>query len=156
MDWKNKIKNFIAQDFKIAEESNHKVSLAVAVGCIFAVLPIWGFQMVAAVAVAGILRLNKIVVLATSNISLPPVTPVWLYLSYLTGCFILNAENTLSLDNISLEEVSKNLLVYVAGAIIFALLLGFASYLICYGLLLLFRKKKTNLPKNNDGQRENA
>lgn len=155
MDWIKKIKDFFTQDFKIASESNHKVSLAVAVGCLCAVLPIWGFQMIAAFAIAGFFRLNKIVVVATSNISIPPFTPVWLYLSYVIGCFLFGVENTISFNDITLEEVSKSLMVYVVGAIILSLLLSATSYLLCYSLLLIFRKSKTN-NISKDGQRENA
>ncbi len=142
MGWIRKIKDFFAQDFKIADESNHKVALAVAVGFVFAVLPIWGFQMVAAFAVAGFMRLNKIVVVATSNISIPPFTPVWLYLSYIIGCFVFGVENSLAFSDITIEAVSKSLLVYVVGAVILALLLGATGYCLCFGLLALFRKKK--------------
>lgn len=155
MGWIKKIKDFFVQDFQIANESNHKVSLAVAVGCMCAVLPIWGFQMIAAFAIAGFLRLNKIVVVATSNISIPPITPVWLYLSYVIGCFLFGRENSLSFNGITLEEVSKSLIVYVVGAIVLAILLGVASYFLCYGLLAIFRKKQPN-KIDQDGQRENA
>ena len=39
------------------------------------IVPIWGFQMLAALFLSYIFRLNKIIVLLFSNISIPPLIP---------------------------------------------------------------------------------
>jgi uncharacterized protein (DUF2062 family) len=56
-----------------------RLSLAVGLGLFFGIAPIWGYQMIAAATVAHWLRLNKIITLAASNISIPPMMPFILY-----------------------------------------------------------------------------
>ena len=102
LTWKQKLKNFLTSDFKIKHESNEKVAAAVAVGVLVGILPIWGFQMMVGVAIAQFFGLNRLVVLATSNISLPPMIVGVLYGSYLCGCLVFNDVPEASMDNISL------------------------------------------------------
>ena len=42
-----------------------------------------------AIALAHLFRLNKFIVIVAANISIPPMIPVILYLSYLTGGIVL-------------------------------------------------------------------
>ena len=89
LTWKQRLKNFLTSDFKIKHESNEKVAAAIAVGVLVGILPVWGFQMMVGIAIAQFFGLNRLVVLATSNISLPPMIVGILYGSYLCGSLIL-------------------------------------------------------------------
>jgi uncharacterized protein (DUF2062 family) len=56
-----------------------RVAAAVGLGLFCGIAPIWGYQMLAAAALAHRFRLNKAIALLASNISIPPVAPFILY-----------------------------------------------------------------------------
>ena len=56
-----------------------RLAFAVGLGLFCGIAPIWGYQMLAAVALAHMLRLNKAIALIASNISIPPVMPFILF-----------------------------------------------------------------------------
>jgi len=45
----------------------------------------WGYQMLATLFLAHVLKLNKVIAIVAANISIPPMIPFLLYGSYLTG-----------------------------------------------------------------------
>ena len=141
LTWKQKLKNFLTSEFKIKHESNEKVAAAVAVGVLVGILPIWGFQMMVGVAIAQFFGLNRLVVLATSNISLPPMIVGVLYGSYLCGCLVFNDVPEASMDNISLDMMLSSGKCYFVGAIILAIISAAIAYIISFLLLHLLRRK---------------
>ncbi len=143
--WKQKLKNFITSDFKIQNESNQKVAAAIAVGVLVGILPIWGFQMMVGVALAQFLGLNRLVVLATSNVSLPPMIVGILYGSYQCGRIFFRDAPSISIDNISLDMMLSCGMCYIIGAVIFAIISAVIVYIISFLLLHLLRRK-TQLP----------
>ena len=78
---KKSIKGFFRELILESKDSNLKLALSVGLGTFFSIFPVWGWQMVTAVAIAYLLRLNKLVTLAFSNLSIAPVIPFILYLS---------------------------------------------------------------------------
>jgi len=56
-----------------------RLAFAVGLGLFCGIAPIWGYQMLVAVALAHFLRLNKAITLVASNISIPPVMPFILF-----------------------------------------------------------------------------
>ena len=66
-----------------------KITFSVMLGVFMGIVPIWGYQLVTAIALAYLFRLNKLLVIVAANISLPPMIPLILYLSYLTGSLVL-------------------------------------------------------------------
>ena len=139
--WKQRLKKFLTSDFDIKHESNEKVAAAIAVGVLVGILPIWGFQMMVGVAIAQFFGLNRLVVLATSNISLPPMIVGVLYGSYLCGCLIFEDAPSISMDNISLDIMLTSGMCYFVGAIIFAIISAVIAYIISFLLLHLLRRK---------------
>ena len=78
-----------------------------------------------------------------SNISIPPILPFLLFLSYFTGGLVLGLKTQFSYNTgFNLEWIKHNLLQYVVGSFIlgaiFAVVFGFLTFL----LLKIFRKKK--------------
>ncbi len=138
---KQKIKNFLTSDFNIKKESNARVASAITIGVLVGILPIWGFQMMAGVALAQIFRLNKLVVLAASNISMPPMLFGILYASMECGRFLFPDEEPLSISNITVDSALKSGACYLVGAIIFAIFSAFIAYIISFLLLHLLRRK---------------
>jgi len=129
---KENIQNFKNKHLLNKNESDKIKILSVMLGIFMSVVPVWGYQMLIALFLAYIFKLNKIIVIVASNLSIPPLIPLILYFSYKTGEIILpsNSNNILNISNISLEFVKNNLIQYIIGSFVFAILLS-----ICFGFL---------------------
>jgi uncharacterized protein (DUF2062 family) len=103
------------------------------------IFPIWGFQLAVAIPLAFLFRLNKALVIIAANISIPPLIPLILYLSYTTGkVWMGRAAQSISFnDNITFELIHKNFLQYVYGAITLAIVAGVFFGVLTYGILKL-------------------
>jgi len=124
------------------EESNFKKSASIGLGVFMGIAPVWGWQMAIALALAILLKLNKVITLVASNISIPPLIPFIIIASYLTGGLILNNQQELNFDSgITLEFVRKNFLQYIAGALVFGTVMGLLSGLVTWLVLTIFRRK---------------
>lgn len=110
------------------------------------IVPIWGFQLILAIALSILFRLNKTLVIVAANISIPPMIPVILYGSLLTGSLWVgkHALYPTSLNAISLDFVKLSLFQYVAGAITLAVIVGLAMGFFTYVFLSVFKTKRTN------------
>lgn len=137
---KKNIKNFIYDNITHSKESNLKIAGSIGLGIFFGIVPLWGYQMVAAVVVAHFLRLNKLLVLVASNISVPPMIPFILYGSFATGAWVFGVPADFIPDNLSLASIADSLRLYIIGSIIFAVICAFAGLIVSYLLLFLFRK----------------
>ncbi len=102
-------------------------------GVFMGIVPIWGYQLITAIALAYLFRLNKFIVIVAANISIPPMIPPIIYLSHLTGTIVLGRSNYLSLSsNITFESVKSNLFQYIIGSLIFAVILSLVSGLVVF------------------------
>ncbi len=158
----NKFTKVVKEQLLLHNENSTKVAVAMGFGIFMGILPIWGFQMIVAALLAHFFKLNKIIVLTFSNISLPPLVPFIIYFSYLLGGTIM--ENPMEFthetlfylkDQImsgnfynTLNEFGYSILQYVIGAIMLGLILGLSTGIISYLLLLI--------TKNNKVKAENA
>jgi glycosyltransferase involved in cell wall biosynthesis len=128
------IKAFIKKHFFDENESVLKKSLSVTIGVFFGVVPIWGYQLVTAIAAAYFLKLNKAIVILAANISIPIILPAILYGSLKMGELITGQESTITFKNINLENIKLNLYVYITGAcalsIALSIFMGISTYLI--------------------------
>jgi uncharacterized protein (DUF2062 family) len=90
------------------------------------IVPIWGFQMITAIALSFLFKLNKALVLIAANVSIPPMIPVVLYLSHLTGKIWMgkNAQTILFSDEITFELIHNNFVQYAYGAVTLAVVSG--------------------------------
>ena len=90
------------------------------------IVPIWGFQLVTAIALAILFRLNKALVIIAANISIPPMIPVIIYLSHLTGKIWMgkNAQSISFSDEITLQFIHNNAVQYFSGAITLSVIAG--------------------------------
>jgi glycosyltransferase involved in cell wall biosynthesis len=136
------IKRFIDNNITHSPDSNARLTAAIMLGIFMGIIPIWGYQMIVAFAIAHLLKLNKILTLVASNISIPPMLPFLIYGSYYTGCKVLQVPIELTLSNITLESVKHSLLPYIVGSIVFAALCSVVVGAVALGLLTVFRRKK--------------
>jgi glycosyltransferase involved in cell wall biosynthesis len=147
-----KIRSFIRRELFNPQESNGVKVASVMVGAFMAVAPVWGWQMAIALGIAIAFRLNKIIVLAASNISIPPMIPIILYLSYISGGIVMGNGTGLGMDEgITFEFLTENLFQYVVGSVVFGAVLAGILGIITYVALLLFRKKQPGLKQHNPG-----
>ena len=79
------IRRFIRRNITRSPESNARLAAAMGWGVLCGILPIWGYQMIFAGVSAHFMRLNKLVAIVFSNISIPPMIPFILYGSYWLG-----------------------------------------------------------------------
>src|SRR5690606_12662396 len=69
------VKRFFFEDLLHSEDPSLKKSLSVALGVLIGLSPFWGFPTVMVFFLAWVLRLNKLIAFAFSNISIPPLIP---------------------------------------------------------------------------------
>lgn len=143
---KKGIKRFFLEDFIGSTDSPRKKAASIALGVFVGLTPFWGFHTIIALSSAYVLKLNKTIAFAFSNVSLPPFIPFIVYASSKIGQYLLGEEHSYDI-----KEISENLMVfkylkaYVLGsfalAIFTAALLGIVGYL----FFSVFNKKKTVL-----------
>lgn len=126
------------------EETTRRKALSIGFGVFMGIVPIWGFQMLTAVVLAAFFRLNKALVLIASNISMPPLIPFIVYLSFLMGRFYVSEDATWVIfsKDLSIESMKQNIFQYITGSLTLAVLAGTLAGLATYVLLAIFRKKR--------------
>jgi len=142
---KNKsVRGFIKEYIIESADSNSRITFSVMLGVFIGVLPVWGWQMVAAFGLAHLFRLNRFVTVAASNISIPPMLPLIIYLSYKTGGWVLGYTGNLIYYSAAFDFqwVKANFVQYLVGSVIFGAALSLVLGGLFWLLLRLFRKPK--------------
>lgn len=143
LTWNN-IKSFFDKQIIHSTDSNIQMAAAMGWGIFCGIIPIWGYQMVFAGITAHLLKLNKIVSVVFSNISIPPMIPFILYGSMTIGAWLLNMENIFSVNTISFESIGLSLWQYILGSFVLAILAGFTVFIISFILMTLFKRGTNN------------
>jgi glycosyltransferase involved in cell wall biosynthesis len=138
------IKSFINKQILLSKESNLKIAAAMGWGVLCGVLPIWGYQMAFAGVSAHFMKLNKMVAMAFSTFTIPPLIPFILYGSVLLGAKVLCIENVFTLDNISLESASQSVAQYIVGSVVLAIVLGLAVFILSLLVMFICKRKPKN------------
>lgn len=121
--------------------SNSNLALSVSLGIFMGIAPIWGYQMVAAAFFAYILKLNKVIALISSNISIPPMIPILLFFSVKTGELLTGIHTGLSFSSeITFYTIKSLVVVYLVGSIAFALMMAVLAGILAFIVLYYFRK----------------
>jgi glycosyltransferase involved in cell wall biosynthesis len=138
---KDNIAEFIKKQVIQTQDSNAKITLSVMFGVFMGIIPIWGYQLITAIALAYVFRLNKFIVIVAANISIPPMIPIILYLSYFTGNVVLGKTPQLGMnDHLTFKTLESNLFQYIIGSIILAMILSIVIGLIVFVSLKLRRR----------------
>lgn len=141
---KRKLKQIIKEDILCSKTPNHIIAISIGFGVFMGITPIWGYQLAIGLLLAHFLKLKKAVVFLAANISLPPLMPFILYLSYVTGSYVLG-HGSWNVDiEMNLTGLKENLLQYLVGSMVFATLAGLAAGLLTYVLLPLLKSKEKN------------
>ena len=140
---KKYIVDFFNQNLVKTKDNNFKIVGSIMFGVFMGIIPLWGYQLITAIALAYVFRLNKLIVGVAANISITPMIPVIIYLSYLTGGIVLGTDISKLPFNagISVELFTTNIKQYLIGSFVLA---SFVSSLIgtFFYILLLFVRKE--------------
>ena len=138
------VKDLLRRHLYNKEESNMKKSLSVGFGVFMGIVPIWGFQMAVALVLAAIFKLNKALTIIASNISIPPMIPLIVFLSFLLGRIWVgkNAVYMMFSRHITPEAIKLNIEQYVYGSITLAVIAGIVAYGVTYFALEFSGKVK--------------
>ncbi|MCG3147536.1 MAG: Undecaprenyl-phosphate 4-deoxy-4-formamido-L-arabinose transferase [Verrucomicrobiae bacterium] len=115
---------------------------AVGLGLFCGLAPIWGFQMVAAVALAHWFKINKAITLLASNVSLPPFMPLILYADLLLGHWLLTGEQfELGTRPITWELARQFFGTWLLGSAVLAVTASLAGIAVTYGIARCFKRR---------------
>lgn len=109
------------------------------------IVPLWGLQLAIAIALSFVFKLNKALVIIAANISIPPMIPFILFLSYYTGRIWMgdSAQSLRFSSDINLQEMQQNFLQYVLGATTLAVVAGIVFGLVTFAALKLFKRSQS-------------
>lgn len=136
------IVDFFNQNLVKTNDNNFKIVGSIMFGVFMGIIPLWGYQLITAIALAYVFKLNKLIVGVAANISITPMIPVIIYLSYLTGGIVMGTDISQLPFNagFSLDLFTLNIKQYLVGSFVLA---SIASSLIgtFFYILLLFVRK---------------
>jgi glycosyltransferase involved in cell wall biosynthesis len=140
---KKKRQAFLDQHVFNPHHSDELKAVSIAFGVFMGIVPLWGFQLALAVFFALLFKLNKGLVIIAANISVPPMIPLIIFLSYKIGAWWMPAHATQLVfsKNISLQNIRTNLVQYVYGSITLAVLAALVFGLAGYLLIKIFKRK---------------
>ena len=139
---KENIRNFFNKQVLHSPDSNLRMACAMGWGIFCGIIPLWGYQMIFAAVTAHFMRLNKVVALVFSNISIPPMIPFILYGSVVLGAAILRTDNPFTLDSISIENIGMSLTQYLVGSFALAVAAGFVVFCASWLIMILCNRKR--------------
>ena len=143
---KKGLKKFFFENVLESNDSNARKALSIALGVFIGLCPFWGFQTILVLFLAVLLKLNKAIAFAFSNVSFPPFIPFIIYGSLKIGSYFVVSDKPLILNmDMTLADIQKNIVQYLVGSFILASLMAVLFGLTSYLLLSLVDnyKKKT-------------
>jgi len=141
LSWRN-IQTFFRDNITHSKESNGRLAAAIGLGVFWGIAPVWGYQMILAGVTAHLLRLNKVVAVASSNISIPPMIPIILLGSFAAGSLVTGTPIDLTIKQFTFENVAGSLVLYIIGSVSSAVVAGAAAWGVSYLILKTLRKER--------------
>ncbi len=119
-----------------------KLALAVGLGLFCGLAPFWGFQAFLAMVLAHRMRLNKLVTLLASNISIPPAIPFILYGELVLGHWLFTgAALHFSTHDVTRAVILNYFWQWFIGSLIVAVAVAVPGTAATYVIARLFNKK---------------
>jgi len=141
---RKKLKKLLNDHLFNPHHSAQLKAMSVALGIFMGIIPIWGFQLAAAIFLAILFKLNKPLVIVAANISIPPMIPLIIFLSYKMGAWWMGA-NAIQINfsnAITLDSIKNNLVQYIYGSITLAFVAAIVFGLLTFIFLKLIEKKR--------------
>jgi len=121
-----------------------RMSLAVGLGLFFGIVPLWGIQMATAATVAHFLRLNKAITLTASNISIPPIAPFIVGVSFILGHWMFTGEvMKFAPPPMHGAKAFEYIKQWLIGSVALAIIVGVFGTILTYGLARICRKNES-------------
>lgn len=139
LTWEN-IKAFFNRHLFHSPDSNLRMAASMGWGVFCGIIPLWGYQMVFAALSAHLLRLNKVVAVVFSNVSVPPMIPLIVFGSVAAGAWIMGVPFTLSMEDLSLERIGGSLLQYTVGSVALGAVAGVVTMAVGWILMTLCKR----------------
>ncbi|MGM9795062.1 MAG: DUF2062 domain-containing protein [Candidatus Aphodosoma sp.] len=136
------IKYFFNKYVFNSTDSNVKMSASIALGVFCGIIPVWGYQLVFAGVSAHLLKLNKVVAMISSNISIPPMIPFILYGSLVLGGVFFDNPLWIDIHQVSFQTVAGALLQYVIGSVMLAIIAFLVVFLSTLCIFSFTRNKR--------------
>ncbi|MRI00821.1 DUF2062 domain-containing protein [Kriegella sp. EG-1] len=139
-------KRFFYEDFLQSNDPPLKKALSIALGTFIGLSPLWGFHTVLVITLAVLLKLNKVIAFAFSNVSMAPLIPFVVFLGLQTGSIVTGQEVNFALSDFTEDfGALKQFKTYIIGSIIFAIFGAVLFGIIGYFILLFFKRNNTSV-----------
>ncbi|MEA9357179.1 DUF2062 domain-containing protein [Bacteriovorax sp. PP10] len=132
--------------------SRGKIIASMSIGVFIGVMPIYGFQVFAAALVSFLFRLNFPLMFLAGNISLPPLIPIWTFISLKIGSKIIETPIIFSLDEHIVENAKNFFATLFVGSIILGLALAAITGLLTFVVTKKRGRKKAWTGKTRGGR----
>ena len=168
-----RIRRFVVYRILHVDDTPHRIALGVAVGVFVAWTPTHGLQMILIVAIAALLRANKLVGVPMAWLSDPVKVPVTL-LCYWLGCRMLRMRGNGAKIVQAMREawtgehgffgrvvcffhaMQDAFLPWLVGSIVIGLVTGAAAYLLTYRAVVGVRRRRARRLGRSAVQKEQA
>lgn len=138
-------KRFFLEDLLHSDDSPLKKSLSVALGVLIGLSPLWGFQTITVLFLALVLRLNKLIAFAFTNVSIPPLIPFIIYADIQLGAFLMGTPTDHSFQWSKWDAyppfIQQHLKEYLVGSLALAVISAILFGLVAYSLLSIRQRK---------------
>jgi glycosyltransferase involved in cell wall biosynthesis len=140
---RKKLKQAINDQLFNPNQSDSLKAISIAFGIFMGIVPIWGFQLAVGIFLSVLFRLNTALVIIAANISIPPMIPLIIFLSYKAGAWWMSGDevNMIFSTEISIASIKNNLEQYIYGSITLALIAAILFGLISFVMLKYFKRK---------------
>ena len=136
------VRNTIAEFFVEHADAPGRVAGAVGLGLFFGIVPIYGVQLIVALAVAHRLRLNKAITAVASNVSIPPMVPFILGGSLTLGHWLFTGQVLeLSPSQMTRAHAVEYFWHWLVGSLALAVVVSLAGMVITYIVARVARRK---------------
>lgn len=139
---KKDIRQFLKEEVLESSGSPQNKAFSIALGVFWGIVPLWGFQTAGVLGSAYILRLNKLIAFAFSNVSLPPFIPLIIFSSLKVGGWFVDSPS-LPEGPLNFDRVQQHLVQYLIGSSVLAIIMAGASGVVGYGIFRYFSGSKT-------------
>ncbi|MGV3762370.1 DUF2062 domain-containing protein [Parapedobacter sp.] len=135
---KKGFRRFFFEDLLHSDDPAWKKASSVALGVWIGLSPFWGFQTIIVLFLAVVLRLNKLIAFAFSNVSIPPLIPFIIYACIQIGSFVVGSPTETAFNWQEIDTyrpfIRQHLTEYLLGSTILATtgagIFGLASYFV--------------------------
>jgi glycosyltransferase involved in cell wall biosynthesis len=126
-------------------QSDERKAASIAFGIFMGIIPLWGFQLLTAIFLSIVFKLNKALVIIAANISIPPLIPFIIYGSYRAGAWWMGSAAThFSFSrNITLQNIKDNLRQYLFGSVTLAVGAALVFGLLSWVLIKILKRNRS-------------